>query len=130
VNPQLRVAADRTLVECGAAVTGTAIWTGNIGHRAVDVVLRYRTQGRGDTDASVVARCHLGVAEAGRARFRLDVPPQGPVTYNGQLLRLSWQAVLVVKTTWSFGSPTTGPAVVDLTVAPWGWTRLPTRRDG
>ena len=121
MNPQLRLAADRTLVECGAAVTGTAIWTGNTGQRAVDVVLRYETQGRGDTDALVVGRCHLGVAEAGQARFRLDVPPQGPVTYNGQLLRLSWQAILAVKTSL---------AVVDLTVAPWGWTRLPTRRNG
>lgn len=123
MSRQAELALDHSVVECGGAVTGTASWSGNSRHQQVGVVLRYWTQGRGDTNNAVAARCVLGVDEAGRARFRLDVPPQGPVTYNGQLLRLLWQVVVCVPVTRATGRR--GLTVADLTVAPRGWLLLP-----
>jgi hypothetical protein len=136
LSAQAALALDRGVIECGAAITGTANWSGNHRHRRVGVVLRYWTQGRGDVDAAVVDRCYLGVDEAGQARFRIDVPQQGPVTYNGQLIRLFWQAEVRIPVTRASGRPTSGPAAVYLTVVPRGWTLLPPspgspgRRDG
>jgi hypothetical protein len=123
VSRQSELVLDHSVVECGGAVTGTASWSGNTRRERVGVVLRYETQGRGDTDTEVVARCVLGGDEAGRARFRLDVPSQGPITYNGQLLQLLWQVIVCIPVTWATGGQ--GLAVADLTVAPRGWLRLP-----
>lgn len=123
MSPQTALVLDHGIVECGGVVTGTASWSGNTRHQQVGVVLRYSTQGRGDTDSAVAARCVLGVDEAGWARFRLDVPPQGPVTYNGQLLRLFWQAMVRIPATRVTGKA--GRSMADLTVVPRGWLLPP-----
>lgn len=127
MSAQAALVLDHTVVECGGVVTGTASWSGNTRHLQVGVVLRYWTQGRGDTDAAVAARCLLGTAEAGQAWFRVDVPPLGPVTYNGQLLRLFWQVEVWIPVDKAKGRRTSGLAGADLTVAPRGWLRLPPR---
>jgi hypothetical protein len=122
VSGQAVLVLDGLHAECGGAVTGTASWSGNRGHRPVAVVLRYRTQGRGDTDSAIVARADLGAAESGRARFRLEVPVAGPVSYNGQLIRLLWQVAVQIP------AGRGGIASQDLTIAPRGWSQL--RLDG
>lgn len=122
MSAQATLLLDGVQAECGGAVTGTASWSGNRGNRPVAVVLRYRTQGRGDTDSAVVARAELGVAESGQARFHLDVPIAGPVSYNGQLVRLLWQVAVQIP------AGRGGIATAELTVAPRGWSQL--RLDG
>jgi hypothetical protein len=114
------VALDHHLAGCGGAVTGTVRWQDNDRRQRVAVVLRYRTEGRGDVDTGVVAAVELGEAESGESRFRLDVPPLGPVTYNGQLLRLLWVVAVQVPANRSFRG---SAAEADLTVVPRGWLR-------
>lgn len=121
MSAQARLTLDHTVAECGGAVIGTVSWSGNRKHHRVGVALRYWTQGRGDVDAAVVARCDLGIGEAGQARFRLDIPLNGPVTYHGQLLRLLWQAAVQIPVSRAFTRPYAGLAILDLTVVPRGW---------
>jgi hypothetical protein len=118
---QVRLVLDDGMVPCGGVVKGLVTWSGNRKHDRVGVVLRYQTQGRGDVNASVVARCELGTDEAGQAPFRLDVPAEGPVTYHGQLLRLLWQVAVQIPVTKAAIRPTVGAAITDLTVVPHGW---------
>jgi len=125
MSPRTSLVLDHGVVECGGVLTGVVSWSGNTRRQQVGVALRYETQGRGDTDTGVVARCSLGVAAAGQSRFRLDVPPQGPVTYNGQLLRLFWQAIVLIPVTRTWRWPGSKLAVADVTVAPRGWLLLP-----
>lgn len=121
MRPQVWLQVHHGVAECGGAVTGDASWSGNTGLRRIDVVLRYLTQGRGDVDSAVVARCGMGDTEAGRGQFRLDVPRDGPVTYNGQLMRLRWQVAFTIARTRGFGPRDSGPGIVDLVVVPRGW---------
>ena len=121
MKPQARLLLDQGFAECGGVVTGAVSWSGNRKHDRVGVVLSYWTQGRGDVDTAVVARCDLGADEAGDSRFRLDVPLNGPVTYHGQLLRLLWQVTVQIPVPKSARKPPTGPAMVALSVVPRGW---------
>jgi hypothetical protein len=122
VSVQAQIHLDHWLAECGGPVLGGVSWTGNGKFERVGVVLRYRTEGRGDVDADVVARYELGTAESGQTRFRLDVPPLGPVTYHGRLLRVLWQVAVYLPVNKASAKPGTGVAICDLTVAPHGWT--------
>jgi hypothetical protein len=77
VSVHVELALDHALVECGGPVTGAVSWTGNRGLDQVRVMLRYRTEGRGDIDSAVVDHRDLGTAESGQARFRLSAPSLG-----------------------------------------------------
>lgn len=123
MSVQALLKPDAPTVECGAALAGSVQWSGNDRHRHVGVVLRYCTQGRGDVDAAVVARCALSTDESGQARFTLPVPASGPVTYNGQLLRVLWQVAVHVPVDRASTRFDAGPAAAQLTVIPQGWTR-------
>jgi expansin (peptidoglycan-binding protein) len=122
MNAQAGLELDRPVVECGAAVTGSVRWSGNRGGRSVAVVLRYRTQGRGDTDSAVVTRADLGTADSGQSPFRLDVPLTGPVSYHGKLVQVLWEVAVQIPA--GRGQVVTA----DVSVAPRGWSRL--RPDG
>lgn len=120
MSAQASVVLDHHLAECGGAVVGAVRWSGNDRRRRVGVVLRYRTEGRGDVDSDVVAAVEVGDTESGEGRFRLDVPPLGPVTYNGELLRLLWVVAVQIPAHRSFLGTA---AEADLTVVPRGWLR-------
>jgi hypothetical protein len=113
VTAQLEL--DASVVECGSVVTGNVTWSPGGRRGPSRLVLRYRTEGRGNKESKVVARCFVGPGKTGQARFELAVPASGPVSYDGQLLRLIWEVVL---------DPLTSGATVDLTVVPSGWLRL------
>jgi hypothetical protein len=116
---------DAQTVECGGMITGTASWTGNRRRDQVAVALRYWTQGRGDRNAGVVASFPLSADETGQGRFQLPVPPLGPVSYNGQLLRLFWRVALHIPFTRRIAWAASGAMTADVTVVPTGWLRLP-----
>jgi hypothetical protein len=52
VSVQAGLILDHRLAECGGPVVGRVSWTGNRKLDRVGVVLRYRTEGRGDVDAA------------------------------------------------------------------------------
>ena len=121
MSPQARLVVEPGIVACGGVFHGTVSWTGNQKHHRVAVVLRYRTSGRGDIDSAVVSQWDLGLSEGGETQFRLDVPPTGPVTYNGQLLRLQWEAAVKVAKPRALIGSGADLAIVDLAVVPHGW---------
>jgi hypothetical protein len=115
---QASLELDAPVAECGGAVTGSVRWSGNSGGRPVAVVLRYRTQGRGDADSAVVTRADLGAGESGGLRFHLDVPLAGPVSYHGKLVQLLWEVAVQIP------AGRGQVATAGLSIAPRGWSRL------
>ena len=82
------------VVECGEAVRGLVRWSPEEKMpRGIEVELQYHTEGRGDTDRKVMARAHHDVAEGdsgGELPVELLAPVDGPITYDGRLIRVIW----------------------------------------
>ena len=91
---------DGEFAEPGGRITGRVELPGLEGTdptveriREVRIMLRYRTEGRGDTDSweGPAVSFPVGVDGALTADFTLDVPSDAPVSYDGNLLRLLWE---------------------------------------
>lgn len=93
----LRLHLDSAVAECGDRFTGTIEWGAlDIEPSAVRVQLRWWTEGRGDKDGAVSSRIELPGAPEGSGRFELTVPPNGPITFDGRLMRVRWVVELVL----------------------------------
>lgn len=92
---------DRTTpdpIPVGDRVSGHATWRPQTqgSPRELRVSLCWRTEGRGDTDRATVAELRLPIVggDSTSLPFDFTVPPDGPVTYNGKLLRIIWEIVV------------------------------------
>lgn len=83
----------------GTQVAGHAIWdpsyAGSDRARAILVNLRWRTEGRGDRNSAVVQSLTIPFTagpprQITRFPFRFSLPPDGPVSYHGYLIRVIW----------------------------------------
>lgn len=101
-DPTLQVDLDSGIAEVGGRFRGRLVRAGEVDDlagdgdqpvRAVRLSLRYTTEGRGDTDAKVIGEAEFGVDEYGRVdtTFELLVPPAGPISYDGRLIRVMWE---------------------------------------
>jgi len=91
---------DHVVAECGGHFTGRVSRQADADGvsstsraRAVRLVLRYRTEGRGDTDRQDVSNLELELEPHGglNTAFSLPVPPNGPVSYDGRMLRVLYE---------------------------------------
>jgi hypothetical protein len=91
---------DSPFVEPGGQVTGRVELPGAEGVnptvdriREVRVLLRFRTEGRGDKDSweGPAQSFPVGVDGALTGYFTLDVADDSPISYDGGLLRLIWE---------------------------------------
>lgn len=105
----------------GAHVTGQVIfdpaYSGSDRARAILINLRWRTEGRGDRNDAIVQSLTVPFT-AGPPRtitkfpFRLTLPPDGPVSYHGSLIRVIWQVEARADLSWGIGPRTAEPFVV------------------
>jgi hypothetical protein len=95
--PEIEV--DDAFAEIGGVFNGRVFLPGAEGLdpqasriREVRVTLKYWTEGRGDTDSWQSDPRVYNVAVDGSlaARFSLAVPPAGPISYDGSLMRVMW----------------------------------------
>ena len=92
-------------VPVGARVCGTFVWRGDAkALRALTVIVGWRTQGRGEIDWRVVRRARRKVeAGAGSAialRFELEIPAEGPISYEGNLFAVVWEVAVLADIAW------------------------------
>ena len=83
----MSIELETSVVECGDEVSGTASWAGG----PATVSLRWATSGHGTVDAQTVATAELA---GGAGAFDLAVPHAGPMTFEGALTGVHWEAVL------------------------------------
>jgi hypothetical protein len=84
-------------VEAGAAATASIrLEDEPAGIARVTVEVGWRTEGRGDPDSAVVQSTEMvtdGTAPPGMRDVSVDftVPADGPVSYDGKILRIIWE---------------------------------------
>ncbi|MBA3457755.1 MAG: hypothetical protein H0T42_32030 [Deltaproteobacteria bacterium] len=79
---------DALAVDPGDPITGVVRWSATV--ESLEVLLRWKTSGKGDTDTEIVARAPLVIADqACEARFALTAPEQ-PVSFSGTLISLTY----------------------------------------
>lgn len=95
----LEITLDEYVVEVGERLTGRLVrWPDAYGTsskskvRKVELSLRYKTVGRGDTNTAAVSTQEFPCDEQGavNAVISLNVPNAGPISYDGQLIRVQW----------------------------------------
>ncbi|MGI9615715.1 MAG: hypothetical protein ACR2QO_22575 [Acidimicrobiales bacterium] len=100
-DPSVQVDLEQGIVEVGGIFRGRLQRRGEVDDlasgsnqqvRAVRLTLGYETEGRGDVDKQTVAEQRFPVDEYGRvdASFGLAVPSNGPISYDGRLIRVLW----------------------------------------
>lgn len=90
----MEIEIDQARAECGSRVTGRARWGGSKNPRSVRVALIYKTEGRGNTDTGNVDSFELPPGATGDHGFELLVPIEGPMSYDGNLIRVVWDVEL------------------------------------
>ncbi len=95
-------------VVVGTEIRGRAVLTPVPGNRAqaVHVTLRWRTEGRGDTDRATIGEASFpfpaaALAEPTSFPFRFLLPEDGPVTYFGNLLTIHWEIQARLDVPWA-----------------------------
>ena len=101
-DPSLRVELENGIAEVGGSFRGRLIRAPILddlaesspaqGVRGVRVNLTWHTEGRGDRDRAELAEVAFPIDANGRAdaHFELPVPPFGPISYDGNLIRVIW----------------------------------------
>jgi len=100
-DPTLRLELHSQIVEAGGSLVGELIREPKLddsqtagSHRiqGVRVEFGFMTEGRGDTDSRLRYIREFDVDEWGRLDETLNiaVPSDGPISYNGQLIRVHW----------------------------------------
>ena len=84
-----RIELDQDAVTVGEAIRGRVILKSDESPSAVEVILLWRTSGDFESEENEIARCKITDAN-GEARFILQVPPAGPMTYSGQTFSVNW----------------------------------------
>lgn len=100
-DPNLTVSLDHDIAEVGGRFTGSISRAPVDGEtndqtlgkvRAVRIALNYATSGRGDVDSKSYATVEFSADEYGliSSEFSLRVPADGPISYDGGLIRVAW----------------------------------------
>ncbi len=76
--------------------------------QASSVSLHWRTEGRGDVDSSEVSKVDLGALgnlsprDERRFAFELPIHPDGPISYDGKLIRVIWEVRVHLDVPWAW----------------------------
>lgn len=95
-------------IPAGGELRGFVAWQPepNARARSMRIAMRWFTRGRGDRDQRDVAVIEIpftaGVpTEPTRFPFAFTVPPDGPVTYFGNLLTIEWEIQARLDVSWA-----------------------------
>jgi len=84
----IRIALSELKVKNGERVRGNVTFEGTKTPRKIEVVCRWRVEGRGRSREEVVDRAE---SQDMTVSFDFAIPKEGPLTYDGQLLRIIWE---------------------------------------
>jgi hypothetical protein len=94
-NLRIDLDGDRRWFLPGDTVSGRAVWRLDTDPEAVELRLFWHTQGKGTEDVEVIDQVRTEAAgAAGERAFALRLP-EGPYSFSGSLITLSWALELV-----------------------------------
>ncbi len=92
---ELSTDGGETWVRPGERLTGTAAWELDGEADAIEIRLFWYTSGKGSRDVGIVdARRFEHVERQGSRTFSFQIP-EGPISFTGKLITLSWAIELV-----------------------------------
>lgn len=94
----IRIQMANEQVEVGAAVKGQVTWSpdGDAKPRGLRVTLVWRTEGKGNKKegtCDAAERTDIAPGSTVTLPFEFQVPIEGPVSYDGKLMRIIWEIV-------------------------------------
>ena len=122
-DPQLSIELESDIAEVGgscgwhirrAPVDGASNDATFGSVRAVRVRLVMETEGRGDRDTRRIGEIEAAVDEFGMAShpFRLPVPSDAPISYDGSLMRVLWRIEALSDRKFSIDSKMTADVLI------------------
>jgi hypothetical protein len=112
----IRIALSGSTVRNGERVKGTVTWEaeGSKTPRKIEVGCRWRVEGRGRTREEIVSsfESHDSVIP-----FDFEIPKDGPLTYEGTLLRIVWEIAAEADLPMAFDPQVVAPFTV--VARPW-----------
>ena len=105
-------------VRLGHAISGSATWHTDKAPDRVSARVGWMTEGRGDTDDEYFGEASLDVGESefgttDRLDFTLQIPADGPPSYDGKILRIVWVVEVRLYLSWAKDIDTTARFRVD-----------------
>ena len=94
---------DRRVAVVGDTLRARASWQHDKTPKEVRVELRWYTEGRGDTNSAVADRVVVDRAQGPippSLEATLTVPTNGPITYDGVMIRVRWQVRATLGIRW------------------------------
>jgi hypothetical protein len=94
---KIELVENRTIYAPGERVSGKVSWNLEKFPRKAEVRLVWYTQGRGTADAGLaVSKTFEGAGQRDMRKFDF-VLPEGPLSFNGQLITLKWALELSIE---------------------------------
>ena len=91
-------------VHPGDVVRGGLQWQSDKAPKKLTVEMRWFTEGRGDVDSGRAGSLEWAPEQIGgippAVDFQFTVPPHGPVSYAGQLIRVRWAVTARLHLAW------------------------------
>ena len=84
-----RIELDQDAVSVGGTIRGKVFLDSEEIRSPIEVILLWRTSGDFESEENEIARCKVTLAN-GEARFILQIPTAGPMTYSGQTFSVNW----------------------------------------
>jgi|SRR5688572_4089380 hypothetical protein len=97
MNIRFGLRENRTQFRPGEEVTGAVQWEGTEKPKLAEVRLFWFTRGKGTEDVEVIAADSFGDPQPGDTRTFRFVLPDGPYSFNGKLISLTWAVEFVLK---------------------------------
>lgn len=134
-DPSLHIEMENGIAEIGGRFRGRVHRSGELDDlidatntrvRAIEIALRWFSQGRGLSSTKTIERVKFGVDSYGRANGEFDfrVPASAPISYRGSLFQIAWEITARVDVRWAIDRKTTVPLLV-IPTGGWGTYRSP-----
>lgn len=90
----INIYLDKDTIEVGTKLSGSCLWTpaSKEEKKTLKLFIGWRTEGRGDIDKETIYETEI--QPSSRAYFNCQIPITGPVSYDGELLRIIWEIVI------------------------------------
>lgn len=78
-------------LEVGSELNGSCIWTPDTkkNEKPLYLEIGWRTEGKGNLDRETLFKTEVKASE--RTYFKSQIPIAGPVSYDGELIRIIWE---------------------------------------
>ena len=89
MSVKIEIAGGKTGFRPGEVLEGEVVLTGPAVPADVEVLLHWRTEGKGTRDTKIAERLKLGHCTGERTPFKLKLP-DAPYSFSGKLVSLVW----------------------------------------